>query len=96
MKGKEKNVLYLRDLSYRNGKLLNAGKSYFDPFRYLERGSCYTMTGLSISWVAFGNVKNQVHSSYPLKYNMICIFRTAIVSSSSSNITNITALYKGQ
>ena len=82
---KQKNVLYVRALSYRNWKLLNAGKSYFDPFRYLERGSRYTITGLSISWVTFGKVLNQVHSSYVIVHSIKCMFR-------STNYTTISII----
>ena len=83
--GQQKNVLYLRAFSYRNWKLLNAGKSYFDRFRYLEKGSCYTITGLSISWVTFGKVLNQVHSSYVIVHSMKC---------KSSNITNVSVIQR--
>ena len=78
--GQQKNLLYLRALSYRNWKLLNAGKSYFDTFRYLERGSCYTITGLSRSCVTFGNILNQVHSSYIILHSMKCNTTISIIS----------------
>ena len=78
--GQQKNLLYLRALSYRNWKLLNAGKSYFDTFRYLERGSCYTITGVSRSCVTFGNILNQVHSSYIILHSMKCNTTISIIS----------------